>query len=76
MLLNGFSDAVSFIDLSALTNPKLVPGAVASALGFMIQTYDPFSSLVAFLGQKKVLLVLDNCEARDRIGSRFGRTGR
>ena len=30
-LLNGFSGAVSFIDLSALTNPQLVPTAVASA---------------------------------------------
>src|SRR5229473_3192439 len=36
-LLNGFSGAVSFIDLSALTNPQLVPTAVASALGFMVQ---------------------------------------
>jgi predicted ATPase/DNA-binding winged helix-turn-helix (wHTH) protein len=61
-LLNGFSGAVSFIDLGALTNPQLVPAAVASALGFMIQAHDPFGSLVAFLGQKKILLILDNCE--------------
>jgi predicted ATPase len=61
-LLNGFSGAVSFVDLSALTNPQLVPTAVASALGFMIQANDPFGSLVAFLGDKKILLVLDNCE--------------
>ena len=61
-LLNGFSGAVFFVDLSALTNPQLVPTAVASALGFMIQAHDPFGSLVAFLGDKKILLVLDNCE--------------
>ena len=61
-LLNGFSGAVFFVDLSALTNPQLVPTAVASALGFMIQAHDPFGSLVAFLGQKKILLILDNCE--------------
>ncbi|MEH2567592.1 ATP-binding protein [Bradyrhizobium sp. AZCC 2289] len=61
-LLNGFSGAVSFVDLSALTNPQLVPTAVASALGFMVQTQDPFGSLVAFLGDKKILLILDNCE--------------
>ena len=61
-LLGGFSGAVSFIDLSALTNPQLVPTAVASALGFMIQTQDPFSSLAAFLRDKKILLILDNCE--------------
>jgi predicted ATPase/DNA-binding winged helix-turn-helix (wHTH) protein len=61
-LRSGFSGAVSFIDLGVLTNPQLVPTAVASALGFMIQTQDPFGSLVAFLGDKKTLLVLDNCE--------------
>jgi predicted ATPase/DNA-binding winged helix-turn-helix (wHTH) protein len=61
-LLNGFGDAVSFVDLSLLTNPRLVPTAVASALGFMIQAHDPFGSLVAFIGDKKLLLILDNCE--------------
>jgi predicted ATPase/DNA-binding winged helix-turn-helix (wHTH) protein len=61
-LLNGFSGAVSFVDFSVLTNPHLVPTAVASALGFMVQNQDPFGSLVTFLGNKKILLVLDNCE--------------
>jgi predicted ATPase/DNA-binding winged helix-turn-helix (wHTH) protein len=61
-LLNGFSGAVFFVDLSALTNPQLVPTSVASALGFMVQAHDPFGSLVAFLGDKKILLILDNCE--------------
>ena len=61
-LLNGFSGAVSFVDLGALTNPQLVPTAVASALGSMVQASDPFGSLVAFLGDKKILLILDNCE--------------
>jgi predicted ATPase/DNA-binding winged helix-turn-helix (wHTH) protein len=61
-LLNDFCGAVSFVDLSVLTNPQLVATAVASALGFMVQTHDPFGSLVAFLGDKKILLILDNCE--------------
>ena len=61
-LLGGFSGAVSFVDLSALTNPQLVPTAVASALGLILQSPDPFGSLVSFLGDKKILLVLDNCE--------------
>ena len=61
-LLAGFSGAVSFIDLSALTNPWLVPTAVAPALGFLIRAHDPFGSLVAFLGDRKILLILDNGE--------------
>jgi DNA-binding winged helix-turn-helix (wHTH) protein len=48
-LLTGFEGAVFFVDLSVLTNPKLVPAAVASTLGFMVQAHDPLGSLLAFL---------------------------
>ena len=61
-LLDGFNGAVFFVDLAALTDAKLVPTAVASALGFMVQAQDPLRSLLAFIGDKKILLVLDNCE--------------
>jgi predicted ATPase/DNA-binding winged helix-turn-helix (wHTH) protein len=61
-LVDGFPDAVFFIDLAALTDPQLVPTAVASALGFMLQTRDPLVGLLAFIGDRKILLVLDNCE--------------
>src|SRR6202011_1863915 len=54
--------AVFFVDLGALTDPGLVPTAVASALGFMMQAQDPFLSLLAFLGDRRVLLLLDSCE--------------
>jgi predicted ATPase/DNA-binding winged helix-turn-helix (wHTH) protein len=60
-LIDGFHDAV-FIDLAALTDPQLVPTAVASALGFTVQTLDPLIGLLAFIGDRKILLVLDNCE--------------
>jgi predicted ATPase len=61
-LVDGFHDAVFFIDLAALTDPQLVPTAVASALGFMVQTEDPLACVLAFIGHRKILLVLDNCE--------------
>src|SRR5260370_21649188 len=61
-LLDGFHDAVFFIDLAALTDPQLVPTAIASALGFAVQTQDPVVGLLAFIGDRKILLVLDNCE--------------
>jgi predicted ATPase/DNA-binding winged helix-turn-helix (wHTH) protein len=62
-LINYFEGAVFFVDLGALTDPGLVPTAVASALGIMMQAaQDPFLSLLAFLGDRRVLLVLDNCE--------------
>jgi predicted ATPase/DNA-binding winged helix-turn-helix (wHTH) protein len=61
-LIDGFHDAVFFIDLAALTDPQLVPTAVASALGLMVQSQDPLAGLLAFIGDRKILLVLDNCE--------------
>jgi predicted ATPase/DNA-binding winged helix-turn-helix (wHTH) protein len=61
-LSNDFNGAVFFVDLAALTDAKLVPTAVASALGFMMQAQDPLLSLLAFIGERKILLVLDNCE--------------
>ncbi len=61
-LIDDFAGAVFFVDLGALTDPGLVPTAVASALGFMMQAQDPILSLLTFLGERRVLLVLDNCE--------------
>jgi predicted ATPase len=61
-LLADFNRAVFFVDLAAVTDGKLVPIAVASAFGLMVQTQDPLRSLAAFIGDKKILLVLDNCE--------------
>jgi predicted ATPase/DNA-binding winged helix-turn-helix (wHTH) protein len=62
LLLDGFNGAVFFVDLAALTDAKLVPTTVARALGFMMQTQDPLPSLPNFIGDSKILLVLDNCE--------------
>jgi predicted ATPase/DNA-binding winged helix-turn-helix (wHTH) protein len=61
-LNDEFYDAVFFIDMAALTDPQLVPTAVASVFGLMVQTQDPIVSLLAFIGDRKILLVLDNCE--------------
>src|SRR6204780_3138500 len=61
-LIDGFHDAVFFIDLAALTDPQLVPTVVASALGLVLQTRDPLVGLLAFIGDRKILLVLDSCE--------------
>jgi predicted ATPase/DNA-binding winged helix-turn-helix (wHTH) protein len=61
-LLDGFSEAVFFVDLAALTDARLVATTVARALGLKVQSRDPLRSLPALIGDKKMLLVLDNCE--------------
>jgi predicted ATPase len=60
--LGSFSGSVVFVDLAALADADLVPATVASALGFVLQTDDTLLSLLNFIGQRKILLVLDNCE--------------
>jgi DNA-binding winged helix-turn-helix (wHTH) protein len=61
-LADSFSDGVRFIDFSPLTDPQLVPSAVATALGVPLISAQSTRGLVSFLEDKRILLVLDNCE--------------
>jgi predicted ATPase/DNA-binding winged helix-turn-helix (wHTH) protein len=61
-LLDDFGDAIYFVDLGGVSDAALVPSAVATVLGVMVQAQDPLPSLLAFLAGRRVLLVLDNCE--------------
>ena len=76
LLLNGFNGTVFFVDLAALTDAKLVATTVARALGLVVPTQDPLRSLPGFIGDRKILLVLDNCEHVIELGSYIGRAGR
>src|SRR5438270_7484934 len=49
-------------DLSPLGDPRLVPSAVATVLGLEVRTENPLPGLVAGLRDKRMLLLLDNCE--------------
>jgi predicted ATPase/DNA-binding winged helix-turn-helix (wHTH) protein len=61
-LLAAFDGAIRFVDLGPLTDPQLVPSALASLLGLSAQSTYSASSLVKVLGQKRILLVFDSCE--------------
>jgi predicted ATPase/DNA-binding winged helix-turn-helix (wHTH) protein len=61
-LLAEFKNAVCFLDLSSLTDPGLVASTAASAVGIVVQSGDPVNVLVTVLRDKRLLLVLDNCE--------------
>jgi predicted ATPase len=61
-LLEEFPGAVYFVDLASVCDPALVPGALVSALGGPIQSGDPLTGLLAFLRDKRALLLIDNCE--------------
>jgi predicted ATPase/DNA-binding winged helix-turn-helix (wHTH) protein len=57
-----FDGFAHFIDLSTLSAPSLVVGAVASSLGLAVNSDDPTPNLLAYLQTQRTLLVFDNCE--------------
>ena len=59
-LIETFEGAVTFVDLSTLSDPAVVAPTIASLLG--VSTDDAVSSLMAYLRDKRMLLVLDTCE--------------
>ncbi len=58
----GHADGVWLIDLTPLGDQRLVPSAIATVLGLEIRADDQVSGLVARLKDKRMLLLLDNCE--------------
>ena len=61
-LLATFSGAVAFVDLSVLTDSKLVGASITSTLGLQTQSQDPIAALGSYLRTRPMLIVLDNCE--------------
>jgi predicted ATPase/DNA-binding winged helix-turn-helix (wHTH) protein len=61
-LIDAFQGAVLFVDLGMLSDPTLVVTAVASMLGLSVHSDDATPSLIAYLRDKRVLLILDTCE--------------
>ncbi|MFJ9537746.1 ATP-binding protein [Streptomyces sp. NPDC101225] len=59
----AFPDGVHFVHLAGLDDPELVPLAVADALGLHDHSVvPPLDALVDQVRERRLLLVLDNCE--------------
>jgi predicted ATPase/DNA-binding winged helix-turn-helix (wHTH) protein/class 3 adenylate cyclase len=58
----GLPDGACVVDFAPLADGKLVPTALASALGIGVVSENPLPSLVALLRSRDMLIVLDNCE--------------
>ena len=62
-LIDAFPDGVWLVELAALSDPRLVPQAVAQALALPEQPARPvLETLGNYLASKKLMLVLDNVE--------------
>jgi len=57
-----FEHGVWWIDLATLSEASQVTPAIAVAAGIELVTGDPLQRLVGGLGERELLLVLDNCE--------------
>ncbi|MDQ0320266.1 putative ATPase/DNA-binding winged helix-turn-helix (wHTH) protein [Pararhizobium capsulatum DSM 1112] len=61
-LAPSFNGAVVFADYGMLSDPGLVPAGIASMLGLSVGSNDVRPSLIAYLREKQIMLVLDTCE--------------
>ncbi|GDY31082.1 LuxR C-terminal-related transcriptional regulator [Gandjariella thermophila] len=58
----AFPDGVWFVDLTVLRDPELLGETVAATFGLRDDTTGPAARLAEYLADKRLLLVLDNCE--------------
>src|SRR5689334_25449172 len=58
-----FGDGVWYVDLAPIADPELVSAAMAGALGLTDQpTRSATETLIRFVGDRRMLVLLDNCE--------------
>ena len=61
--LAAYPDGVWFLDLAPISDPTLVPTEAAKTLGVQEQPGTPLTqTLCSYLKQRKLLIILDNCE--------------
>jgi predicted ATPase/transcriptional regulator with XRE-family HTH domain/tetratricopeptide (TPR) repeat protein len=62
-VLSEFTDGVFFVSLAALTDPQVVPSAIAAALTLREREgRGPMEAVLDYLSDRNVLLVMDNIE--------------
>ncbi len=62
-IADEFADGVWYVDLAPITDPEVVPIAVARAFGLPDEPgRTTIDTLVRFVASRRMLMVLDNCE--------------
>src|SRR5580765_2737059 len=60
---SSYESGAAFVELAAISDPQLVPDAVAAALDVRpLPEQEPVDAVIDFLARRTLLLVLDNCE--------------
>jgi predicted ATPase/DNA-binding winged helix-turn-helix (wHTH) protein len=74
-VLGDFANGGWFVELGSLSDPDLVPSAVAGALGLNLGGAEiSAEALTRAVGDRKLLLVLDNCEHVVDVVARLAET--
>lgn len=74
-MLPDFRDGVWLIELAPLTDPALIPSTAAAVLGVQEKPDEPLmDTLTAWLRNRELLLILDNCEHVIDDAARFAGT--
>jgi predicted ATPase/DNA-binding winged helix-turn-helix (wHTH) protein len=61
-LQSSYQHGVCFVDLGLVTTSAQIWSALALALGLATPTCDQLANIVRFLANRRILIVLDNCE--------------
>ncbi|MBV8663900.1 MAG: hypothetical protein JO107_12435 [Hyphomicrobiales bacterium] len=61
-MIAAYPDGVWLVDLAPLDDPRFVASGIASVLGLEVRSEIPLPELIAYLRDRRILLVLDNCE--------------
>jgi predicted ATPase/DNA-binding winged helix-turn-helix (wHTH) protein len=61
-MIPAYEHGVWLVDLAPLGHPNLVASTIAAVLGLEIHAKDPLPALSAALKNRRMLLLLDNCE--------------
>jgi predicted ATPase/DNA-binding winged helix-turn-helix (wHTH) protein len=59
--LPAYGDGVWLVDLAPLSDPKFIPGALASVLGVTLHS-ESMAALIACMRERRMLIVFDSCE--------------
>jgi predicted ATPase len=57
-----YEDGVAFVDLATISDSPMVTAAIASVLGCTLGSETPTEELLKFVGARRLMLLLDNCE--------------
>lgn len=61
-LIGHYRDGIRLLDLAPVSDPSMIAAHLATLLDLSLHDAEPLNSLATALGERQILLVIDNCE--------------